>query len=359
VGTRSDALRLVAYTDATVIGGAEQSLANLLRALDPRIAVTVVGVDPAVVEHVAARRAGAGAEVLPPVRNKADLEPIVAHVRSFRRLQPHAVHVNLRTPWSCQYGLFAASLLRRVRIVVVEHSPIASESAVQRALRRTLNARVVAHVAVSGGAARAVEAAHGMAPGTVQVIHNVVFDEGEPPPRGAARRTVGYVGRLSHEKGADVLVEALARVPDATALLVGDGPDRAALEALAGRLGVGDRVRFEGWSDRPRTRMAEMDLLALPSRFEALPLTAVEAMLAARPVVATDVGDVSEAVDHGTTGLLVAPEDPEALAEALAELLDDPERARRMGEAGRARALERFPAARSARAFELLYGSAG
>ena len=88
-----------------------------------------------------------------------------------------------------------------------------------------------------------------------------------------------------------------------------------------------------------------LDVVALPSWTEGLPLVLLEAMARGRPVVATPVGGTPELVTDGETGLLVPPRDPEALAEALRRVLDDPELARRLGEAGRARVAERFTAA--------------
>ena len=110
-----------------------------------------------------------------------------------------------------------------------------------------------------------------------------------------------------------------------------------------------------GWSDEPRNHLRGFDVFVLPSRFEGFPLTVIEAMLAELPVVASDVGSVREAVLDGDTGLLVAPEDPEALARAVGALLADPARRRAMGQQGRRRALERFTVEAMARRFESLY----
>ena len=138
-------------------------------------------------------------------------------------------------------------------------------------------------------------------------------------------------------------------------MLVGDGPERAHLEELARELGVADRVVFPGWQDEPAAQLRAFDMLVSPSRSEALPLAIVEAMLAGLPVVATDVGSVSEAVVAGETGLLVAPEDAAALAEAIRTLRDDPDARRRLGERGRELAGERFTPEAMAHAFEALY----
>ena len=156
-----------------------------------------------------------------------------------------------------------------------------------------------------------------------------------------------------------MLLRALVDLPAVSAVLVGDGPERGALERLAGELGIAGRVHFAGYTPAARAYLGAIDVLALPSRFEALPLTVVEAMLAELPVVATDVGSVREAVVDGETGVLVPANDPGALARAIGAVLADDVRARALGSAGRVRALELFSPTAMARAYEQLYDEVG
>src|SRR5205085_203235 len=141
----------------------------------------------------------------------------------------------------------------------------------------------------------------------------------------------------------------------AFALLVGDGPEKSALLERATAAGVADRVTVTGWRDDARDYLGALDVFVLPSRFEGFPQAIVEAMLAERAVVASDVGSVSDAVVHGETGLLVPPDDPAALADALRILRDDPDVRRELGRRGRVKALEEFSPSRMARAYEALY----
>jgi glycosyltransferase involved in cell wall biosynthesis len=166
---------------------------------------------------------------------------------------------------------------------------------------------------------------------------------------------VGTVGRATGQKGFDVLLEAIAQVPEAQLVVVGGGPGLEDLVARAGTLGIGERVEFTGWVDNPRDHLTRLDLYVQPSRFEAQGLAIAEAMLAELAVVATDVGGIPDVVIDGETGLLVPPEDPEALARAIAELIDDPARRAEMGRAGRRRAAEKFTAAGMVAGFERLY----
>jgi glycosyltransferase involved in cell wall biosynthesis len=125
-------------------------------------------------------------------------------------------------------------------------------------------------------------------------------------------------------------------------LIVGDGPERANLETLSRSLGLSDIVTFAGGRNDIPEILSALDLFVLCSDTEAFPVSILEAMAMERPVVSTDVGSVSEAVVHGTTGLLVPPGRPEALASAICELLADPARRREMGVAGRRRVQDHF-----------------
>jgi glycosyltransferase involved in cell wall biosynthesis len=350
-------LRLVAYTDATEIGGAEAILGQLLGALRSDIAVAVVGVDERVVDEVVGHRPGAIGRVLPAVRDKRSAPAIVAHVRAFRALRPDIVHANLRTPWTCQYGVLAGLLAPGAGVVAVEHLPLPTTDLVQRRFKRMLSGRLAAHVAVGTRAARLVEEYAGLRAGSIRVIHNGLPDiELDPAPRAFAGPVVGSLGRLDVQKGYDVLLHALAELDGVSALLVGDGPERPRLERLAAELGVSDRVEITGWRDDARSFLASIEVFCLPSRYEGFPLSIVEAMLAGRPVVATDVGSVGEAVLDGETGLLVAPDDPGALGRALRTALE-PATAARLGAAGRALARERFTLDVMVAAYEALYDS--
>jgi glycosyltransferase involved in cell wall biosynthesis len=211
-----------------------------------------------------------------------------------------------------------------------------------------------AHVAVSEDTKRAYER-QGY-PSGIEVVYNGVSLDGEGArgvraelgiPDGAP--LVGEIGRLCDVKGQRELIVALAQVPEARAVLVGadleqGGAFQTALEHEAERLGVRDRVVFAGRREDAHAVLAALDVLALPSWTEGLPLVALEAMAQRRPVVATPVGGTPEVVVDGETGLLVPPRDPDALAAALRRLLDDADLRRRMGEAGYERVRERFSA---------------
>ena len=155
-----------------------------------------------------------------------------------------------------------------------------------------------------------------------------------PAPPGAPRLLA--LGRLHRNKGFDVLLRALPLLPGAYLSLAGEGPERAALEALARGLGVADRVALLGWREDTGALLAGCDVFVCPSRHEPLGNVVLEAWSAARPVVAAAAQGPREVVRDGETGLLVPPEAPEALAAAVAALVADPPRRAALAAAGRA-----------------------
>jgi len=167
------------------------------------------------------------------------------------------------------------------------------------------------------------------------------------PPFPHPRPYVLGLGRLEAQKGFDLLIEALAR-PAAPALdlvLAGDGAARPQLEELARARALAARVRFLGATDRPTTLalLRSAVAVACPSRFEGLPLVCLEALAAGRPVVATAVNGIPEVIREGETGFLVPPEDPAALAAALARVVAAPDAAARLAARGRGLVEQRHP----------------
>jgi glycosyltransferase involved in cell wall biosynthesis len=164
--------------------------------------------------------------------------------------------------------------------------------------------------------------------------------------RSLPRQMCGYVGRLSIEKGVTHLVDALAEVTakqtEVRLLIVGEGEQRANLQAQVESLGLQQAVAFLGERADARQIIGALDLLVLPSLTEGLPNVVLEAFAYKRPVVATAVGGVPELVKDGETGWLVPPRDPRALAQAILDALSNPEEARRRAENAYKHLLENF-----------------
>jgi glycosyltransferase involved in cell wall biosynthesis len=163
----------------------------------------------------------------------------------------------------------------------------------------------------------------------------------EDPFSGVGKPRVLFIGRLAPQKGVGTLVEAagLLEDPGAQILLVGDGPERKALERKSERLSVADRLHFVGFfaHERLPAVLAHADLLVLPSLYEELGTVLLEAMQAALPIVASKTGGIPDVIEDGVNGLLVPPGEPEALASVIDRVLADRALAYRLSEGAQKR----------------------
>lgn len=154
------------------------------------------------------------------------------------------------------------------------------------------------------------------------------------------------VGRLHVQKNYPCLLEALSQTThtDWQLEIIGDGPERGALENMAARLGIAAKVTFCGWMDRNDLlrRLADADIFVFPSIQEGMPNAVLEAMAMGLPVIACRIEGCEEVVVHGETGFLVSPDNSVAFGEALAQLLHDPDMRKRFGENGRTRVRETY-----------------
>jgi glycosyltransferase involved in cell wall biosynthesis len=229
---------------------------------------------------------------------------------------------------------------------------------------RFLWRRAAAVIANGAGLRQLAERA---APGlSVPVVPNGVDTVLHAPDPAAEKASMAgppeilLVGRLVHQKGADILLHALGMIRDLdfSVRIVGDGPDRHALERLAEEQNIAGRVAFTGWV--PRENIADhyrrADIFAFPSRIEGMPNVVLEAMAYALPVVATDVDGNRDVLANGRTGLLVPTEDPALLAAALRRVLTEPSLRRRLGGAARAHVVHHHTWAASARSYLELGG---
>lgn len=170
---------------------------------------------------------------------------------------------------------------------------------------------------------------------------------------------IGFVGRLWPQKRVQDLIWAadILRLSgwNFHVVIVGDGPRRASLEQFADSLEITDRVHFLGHRDDAGGIIGALDMLVLPSKFEGLPNVVLEAMQASRPVIATRIPGVDEVVADGQTGILVTPKSPLELARAMRTLLNDPDLAIRMGQAGRERVLREYSRDRMIDEYARLY----
>ena len=205
-------------------------------------------------------------------------------------------------------------------------------------------------IPITEGLARHVEAA-GVPRDRIHVIGNFA-DETDAEP--VARRTFDTptdapllfaCGRLHANKGFDVFLHAMTRVPGAYAWIAGDGPLEASLRALCTRLGLDERVRFLGWRAPVNAFLRTADAFVCPSRHEPHGNIVLEAWAHGCPIVATDTHGPAELIEHRRTGWLCANEDADEMARGISQVLGDRTLAAELAEAGRARYLERFSSA--------------
>ncbi len=175
----------------------------------------------------------------------------------------------------------------------------------------------------------------------------------------AGKVVVGSVGRLSREKGHDIMLKAFAAVrrsfPQSKLLLVGDGSCMGDLQKLAGDLGVGDEVVFTGGLADVRSALRSMDVFVLPSRYESQGIAAMEAMAAGVPVLASKVGGVPGIIVDNTDGILVEPDNPAELSRNICVILGDPGLRERLAANARRKALSLFRRERMVAEYENLY----
>lgn len=265
-------------------------------------------------------------------------------VRARRDTQPDVVHAHWWFP-SGLVGTWLSKLARTPLVTTLHGSDVRIARAVSMsrpAFRHVLQTSQVT-TAVSRWLSDEAQSLVS-APAPVVAPMPVATDVFTP---GAAREksTILFVGRLTRQKGVDILLRALALLPSNLSLhIVGEGDERAALQTLANELGVAHRVRWSGVL--PQAKVAEhyrtAALLVVPSAQEGLGLVAVEAMLCETPVVAFESGGIPDVVQHGKTGMLVRERSPEALAKMIQDVLGMDDRGHALGVAGRLHALATF-----------------
>ena len=331
-------------------GGAQTYVASLLPALVEQFDVVVAAHGPGPLLE-SAQRAGARPVALEHVRRPLspwrDLRGLLELIALFRRERPDIVHTN--SSKAGVLGRLAAALSGvSIRIFTVHGWAFAAHGGVAAALylwaERMMRPLTTVTICVAESERASGVATRACDPKRTTVIRNGV-DASAPVPIRADGRvpTVVAVGRLQRPKDPLTLVRALRRLPAGfSAVIVGDGPERAALEAEIRRLGLEGAIVLAGGRDDVRDALARADVFVLSSTSEGLPLSILEAMAVGLPVVGSSVGGVPEAVEDGVTGLLVPPRDPVRLAAALERLLADPALRRRLGSNGRERVLQRF-----------------
>jgi glycosyltransferase involved in cell wall biosynthesis len=359
---------VVLYVDSDVFGGSEQVVLQLVQGLDG------TRWRPVLLHHPApglapllqlARAADCRTLAVPRVTDRNLLLRLPRLIGAISHLQPAIFHAHLNWQLSCKFGIAAAALRRTPAVLATVHLFV--DALMNRNVRTQM--RVVAQAVDRFlPVSRHVEGelvSEGIPAGKLGLIRNGIDPQQFQVPRDPDLRTalagdspapvVLTAARLAPQKALDVLLGAAALVPEAVFLLAGEGPERPALEARAAELGISSRVRFLGARRDIAELLAISDLFVLPSLVEGLPISILEAMAGAKPVVATRIGGTDEVVVEGETGLMVPVGDTEALAAAIRRILGDPDLAWRLGQSGRTRVQREFSLAGMIAAVDATY----
>jgi glycosyltransferase involved in cell wall biosynthesis len=345
-------------------GGAQTYVAGLLPALVGRFDVLVGAHGEGPLRDAAL---AAGARFIPLRHVRRDLHVVHDLLGAaelallMRRERPDIVHAN-----SSKAGLLgrvAAAITRvPIRIFTVHGWAFKAYSGAASTLYRWAD-RLMSPITTVTICVSQRERSAGLAAQTCRAERTVVIptavdaDATRPARRGGKPPRIVAVGRLAAPKDPVTLVRALAAVHGApfSAQIVGDGPERPAVEREIRVAGLEHAVELTGERHDVPQLLADADVFVLSSRSEGAPISILEAMAAGLPVVASNVGGVAEIVEDGATGVLVPPGEPTALAAAIAPLLADATLRVRLGDAGRTRVRERFDVMQLQRAHVDLY----
>ena len=257
----------------------------------------------------------------------------------------------INQPLTCFWG-FIMSKYCRIPVIAAVHNKFIGEQSLKLRLNRFLMNRMDVILAVAQGQRDQLVTRQYIREDIVRVVYNGIdLDHFKPRVEreeqcrllglNSKAPIVGTVARLVHLKGVDVFLKAaeavLKKFPSTQFVVVGDGPEAHELKRMSQALGIAPSVRFLGSRGDVADTARVFNVGVLSSRTEAFPMAILEYMSLSVPVVATNVGGVSEMVGHGETGLLISEDDPSALAGALEVLLSDRHKARKMGLQGRAK----------------------
>lgn len=331
--------RIALVVDTSTFGGAEVYVGHLLRRLPPELPRALLIRAPAPTQLTESAEA-AGVQVVPWRATPTGL-------LALRRVLQTAsiVHLNLTAPGHNRHAIIAAWLCRRP-VIGSLHLYLEPRSALRRHLLRFCYRRFRRVIAVSADIQHALISRLGVRPDRVRLVPNGV-EVAEPShlartpcsERSATMR-IGAIGRLTRQKGLDLLIEAAQCLVMAghgiDVVIAGAGPERATLEESARGL----PIRFLGTVSDTAAFLNDIDVFCLPSRWEGMPFALLEAMMAGKACVASAVGDVPVAL--GPAGVVVASDDVNALVAALEKLLVSPHDRDALGRAAHRRARDRY-----------------
>jgi glycosyltransferase involved in cell wall biosynthesis len=366
-------IRVAVFIDSTIFGGAERATATLLQRLDRArwSPVLFIHAAPGIARlREEAAAAGVPVRVIPRMPDGLRGALRAVHfARVLRRERIELLHVQLTWPLNAKFALAAGVLAGTRAVLATVHcvDPDVTMTRPTALQQRLLGRRVSRYIAVARYVQEKLARQLPWPVDRIVVVYNGV--DAPPPAAPAApalRATLAgpqaapvvfAASNLVPVKGLDVLIDAAALVRGARFAIAGEGPERSALEGRIAELGIADRVTLLGWREDVNGLMRAADVFVLSSRGDALPLSALEALAIGTAIVTTRVGGLPEAVEDGVSGLVVEPDDPPALAAAIASLLADPAMRERLAARGRQAFTDRFSSAAMVAGIEAVYES--
>lgn len=348
-----NAHRILYVSSGRTFGGAEQVMLSLASAFAGAGCDVLATYHPDnTVLSAELTRRGLSGHALPEVARRTDTGAFADFVRDS---SPDLVHIHRTWPLSDRHAGRGARQAG-ARVIATEHVRIEEAGLRDRVAKRVLSRYDDVIIAVSDAVRRSITSFWGVDDRRVVTIPNGVDVDLFARARVSARQGVhfskdaafciGAIGRLERQKNLPALVHAFGNARraglDAELRIVGDGSERTQLEQAIERTGEGERVKILPRLDDIPGFLAELDLFVLPSLWEGLPLTILEAMACGAPIVATEVDGTREALTHGEHALLVPPDDSEALTQAIMATEDDREGAARRAAAASRRVRDEF-----------------
>lgn len=273
-----------------------------------------------------------------PYRNY-DPRKFLALVKLCRKYNIDILHAHLPKPI---IGCLLATFFCKAKVVIHEHGPVFRRRAAfpgYRLLLRILKKRAEVFIAVSKATAEKLQKTFNIPSNQIQVVYNAVDTVAFDPEKYAANEVrqslgidgdvtvLGYVGRLSDQKGVDLIIRVLPLLRGQSnkylLLIAGEGPRRRSLERLACELGVEKNVRFLGFCQNVPQVISSFDIGLVPSRFEPFGMTAIELMRMRIPIVTSGVNGLGEFITNGQTGIIPANNNPTEIADAIIQLHSD------------------------------------
>ncbi|HZQ53531.1 MAG TPA: glycosyltransferase family 4 protein [Bryobacteraceae bacterium] len=359
------------FTNSTLWGGVEGHICGLLRNFSPRLFRAQLVCDPALYERFRDALPADIAITRLALSSPKHVASALRFARLLRRERPRVVHSHMF--WS---SLFASPIAWACRVPAIVETLHGTEAwrtgwKASYVLDRAAARFVSRYIAVCDSDARFLKTRKRIPERKISVIHNGVdarrFDVREGA-RQAIRRSLGFfdtdlvlmaVARFHAGKGHSVLFEAMRQLlrshPNLKLICLGEGEREPELRGLCEQLGLSACIRFEGYRQNVPEWLAAADINVLPTFYEGFPLTVLEAMGSGLPTVASNVGGIPEAINHGREGLLVPPGDSHKLADAIALLAGNAARRREMGRAARKRLHENFVLEQQVRSTEEMY----